>query len=224
MSTTNHMPAQVKACIDTDKIQPTDELECTSKCPSWVKGRCTICSFHKNTVEESTSKKHIRTDQCAPVFDEIYRLYGEDRARRSRRGNNSSSSSSSSSKQKFVECAVVYKALNLKGEDTFDNKMTQLLTEGWQREGKFQIDTTGGVAFGVQMLTRTSYVVKAGEEDAVCGDDGEHDFKPQEGTGKFVCSLCGCYGVRLSQRQRSQLGEGTPAVICTADYEEKFLP
>lgn len=212
MPLTNHMSARVKAGIDTDLVQPDSDLDCTSKCPSFAKDRCTFCGFHKTSVESArtSSNSYTKADYCVPVFDEIRRLYGEDQARRK---------GLPSSKHQFVECVVVYKALNLRGDDTFDNKVTTLLSEGWQREGKFQIDTTGGVAFGVQMLTRVSYVVKV-EEDTDC----EHDFEPQAGTGKFVCSTCDCYGVRLSRDQRSQLGADTPPVICTAWYEEKFLP
>ncbi len=108
---------------------------------------------------------------------------------------------------------MVYRALN----DTFDNEVTALLTAGWQREGKFRIDTGGGLTYGVQMLTRTSYVEKAGEEDTDCDHDWQFD------AGEYVCTHCGCYGVRLSRSQRSKLGQDAPYVICTALYEEKFL-
>jgi hypothetical protein len=203
MPTTNHMPASVKARIDTDVVQPDNSLNCTSRCPSFVGGKCLVCGWHKTPVEEGEGKSYVRTDYCVPVFDEIRRLYGEDQASRKRNGD---------SKHRFVECAVVYKALN----DDFDKEVTQLLTEGWQRDGRFQVETGGGTVCGVQMMTRTSYVVK---EDTDC----DHDFVP-ESTGRYVCSTCDCYGVRLSEDQRWQLGDDTPLVIPTSYYEEKLLP
>jgi hypothetical protein len=213
MATTDHMPARVKAGIDTDLIQPTNELECSSKCPSFVKDRCLVIGFHKNSVESAraSGNSYTRVDYCAPVFDEIQRLYGEDKKRRAATKDDTC--------VRHIECAVVAKALD---GDSFDDEATRLLSEGWRREGRLHVETLDVGLVGVQMFTRTHYVPVVtfdGEKDEEC----DHAFiSSNEHRGKYVCTSCSCFGVRLSASQRSQCDD--VLVISVKEYEERFLP
>lgn len=207
---TDHMSARVKKGIDTDLVRPDNNLECTEKCPSMVKDRCLVIGYHKTTVEaeKASGNSYTKADHCVPVFDEIHRLYGEDRKRRKQKDDTC---------VRHIECVVVAKGLGK--HDTFDEEMTRLLSEGWQREGRFRTENVDSNLVGVQMLTRTHYVPVVKDDEKECD---KHDFKPSsDHRGKYVCTACECFGVRLSrdQRQRDDV-----LVISVKEYEERFLP
>lgn len=199
-TTTNHMSTRVREQIDTDKIQPDNNLECTSKCPSWVRGKCLVCGFSKTTVECAATKDYAQVDVCSPVFDEIQRQYGEHKARRVKEGT---------AVRRVTEYTAVYFRLGY----VFDKHVTELLSEGWCLRDKLQVHE----GCGIQTLTRTHEVLVAGlDEEKKCG----HAFTAR-GNG-YVCESCGCSGVSLSGEQLVK-SPSLPRIVSTRLYVDTFL-